>query len=545
MGKFCRQCRALRAGTVFQPLPLLLALCILIMPLLSLGEQRAKAGRTASQSAPEQRQIADLIAKSEYSEAESRLFAVLTKEPQPAWALRLLAALRVKQARLSEAESLFKRVIAVDSRDVEAHVELGSVLKAEGKRDDAIAEYQQVRRLRPRDMASAASLAKLYSESGAFRESLEVAQEIPIAQQPVSLLPAIASDYFGLKQPEKVQPLIPRVLRGSSREMKSLLDFSQVLAENGYIADAAHLLEAVRPPEPSADYLGALARLRQIQGKNEIAEQLYQQALALAPGSYDLLFNTAHFYADHGQWAKAVDLLGRADELYPDRPELLKKLTLSLLKLGRVEAAVQVAQRLNILLPNDPDSEHMLAVGLVLEDGWEAAEPIAKKLSSSRPNDASAQLVMASVLFQKGDNNGAREYLRKTLELDANVPEAHFYLGQIAQREGNIQLAKTEMEKVVAAQPDQPGGQFELGKIELQLGELQAAKGHLERASQLAPTVSINHYQLAVLYTRLGMKDQAKGEMDEYQRLKTIEDNKRHISDKAIDAATEKARNQR
>ena len=442
----------------------------------------------------------------------------------------------MKQSRLPEAEALFRRALGIARGDIDSMRELGAVLEAEDQNDKAIDAYESVRMRSPRDRITLVELTILYEKAGRFQESLGAARGIPAAEIPPSILPVLAADYFGLKQPESVQPLIPRVVRSPGRDCSVAISFARTLRENGFVADAARLLETVRPAKPPADLLGELARIRQIQGKNDIAIQLYEEALRIDPKSFDLLYDFARFYADQNDWPHVIHYLGLANDLYPDRPEILKKLVLSLLKIGRIEGAVAVAQRLNQLSPDDPDVQHMLAMSLSMENHWEAAEPIAVKLAATRPNDASAQLLLGSILLQRGKTAEAKSALEKALALDPNTAEAHFYLGQIAETGGDVKLAKSEFQKFVSDKPDEAGGHFELGKLEMQDGDLTSARKDLEAAVRLGSKFSQNYYQLGMLYTRLGMKEEASKEMKLYEDRKKQEDDLRRVNlDKYVD----------
>lgn len=72
--------------------------------------------------------------------AEKNYRTALTVDPQFESALYNLAILRTAPAP-SEAEKLYRQVIAVDAKNAAAHLNLGFVLKSEGHNDEATAEF--------------------------------------------------------------------------------------------------------------------------------------------------------------------------------------------------------------------------------------------------------------------------------------------------------------------------------------------------------------------------------------------------------------------
>src|SRR5882762_647683 len=307
------------------------------------------------------RSISGLIAQNRLDDAEKQLWSVLSQQPDQVWALDLLAEIRARQKRTPEAEALFRRVLTLSPQDVEAYGGLGNLYSSIGNSPQAIDSYSHVVAIAPGDVAANVELALLYQAGGQYKESIAAAQRIPAASRPPRILPVLAADYFATGEASKVPPLISSLLRHANSEPEVLRDFVTVLLRNGYVDDAAHLMDNVKPVKPSADYLQTLARVRAAQGKPQDAMVILSQALKLQPKSFDLLFDSASLAAQQNHWDEMIDLLRRADELQPNRPEVLQKLSLGLLKTRHRARAVAAARRLNSIQPDNPDNEYVLA----------------------------------------------------------------------------------------------------------------------------------------------------------------------------------------
>jgi Flp pilus assembly protein TadD len=77
-----------------------------------------------------------------------------------------LTNIYMKSARLADAEPLLRRLAADRPDDSGLHLQLGRVLAAENKNDDAIAEFEAALKLSPTDPAAQRELADLYASAG-------------------------------------------------------------------------------------------------------------------------------------------------------------------------------------------------------------------------------------------------------------------------------------------------------------------------------------------------------------------------------------------
>jgi Flp pilus assembly protein TadD len=107
----------------------------------------------------------------EFSAAEAEYKQVLTLDPRSTDPHNTEAAigltnLYMKSGRLGEAEPMLRRLAAERPDDAGIHLQLGRVLAAQGKKDDAIAEIQAALKLAPADSDAQRELADLYAMTG-------------------------------------------------------------------------------------------------------------------------------------------------------------------------------------------------------------------------------------------------------------------------------------------------------------------------------------------------------------------------------------------
>ena len=104
-------------------------------------------------------------------------------DPQTTEAAIGLTNIYMKSGRLGEAEPLLRRLAAERPDDAGIHLQLGRVLAAQGKKDDAIAEIQTALKLAPADSDAQHDLADLYASAGK-NDLAESAYRALVAAQP-------------------------------------------------------------------------------------------------------------------------------------------------------------------------------------------------------------------------------------------------------------------------------------------------------------------------------------------------------------------------
>jgi tetratricopeptide (TPR) repeat protein len=98
-------------------------------------------------------------------------------------AMTALANIYMRGRRFPQAEEYLRKLVAAHPDDAGAHIQLGRVLAAEEKNDDAIAELETGAKLAPSDTSAQRDLADLYSVTGK-REQADVIYRALIAAHP-------------------------------------------------------------------------------------------------------------------------------------------------------------------------------------------------------------------------------------------------------------------------------------------------------------------------------------------------------------------------
>ena len=122
---------------------------------------------TLAPNDPEPHLIAGHLLEQEnkFAEAEQEYKTAYKLQPSPD-ALTGLANIYMRGRRFPEAAEYLRKIVAENPNDAAAHIELGRVLAAESKNDEAISELEAGAKLAPDDVSVERDLADLYSAAG-------------------------------------------------------------------------------------------------------------------------------------------------------------------------------------------------------------------------------------------------------------------------------------------------------------------------------------------------------------------------------------------
>jgi len=198
-------------------------------------------------------------------------------------------------------------------------------------------------------------------------------------------------------------------LKGLWRVGMTQADFDEAFA-------ASRRALELEPRMPEA-YI-ARAMLLSLQGRDNEANQDFEEAIRLNPASFDAHYVYARHRFQSGDFERAVPLYEEAIRLRPDDYQALSLLEGALLKLGRVEQQTEVARRamqaIDRQLAIDPQDGRALQLGttnaarLGLRD---KARDLAERALKARPDAFSSHYNVACAYSILGDIDDALKLL--------------------------------------------------------------------------------------------------------------------------------------
>ncbi|MFQ5974596.1 MAG: tetratricopeptide repeat protein, partial [Alphaproteobacteria bacterium] len=195
----------------------------------------------------------------------------------------------------------------------------------------------------------------------------------------------------------------------------------------------------------------ATAREHHMAGRLEAAERLYQQILDEEPEHPDALHLLGVMRWQQKQFAKSIELIGRAIDRNPDEAKYHSNLGNALRDAGRAEEAVASYRRALELDQDLADAHHNL--GTVLGDMGKTGEGIAalERALALRADFAPTYGNLSMLLGESGRLEDAVAACRKALALAPAQAEYQMNLASILLRNGKASEALEVCETCLAA----------------------------------------------------------------------------------------------
>jgi tetratricopeptide (TPR) repeat protein len=460
------------------------------------------------------------LAHGDLADAESAAWSILNSNPNDEEALALLASIRVKQRRYPEAESLFRRVLQIDTHSLAAHRGLARALMAENRLDEAIEDLKAAVALAPEDISLKVEIAHLYAGRGQFKEALSVLQPIPPNRFPVEAIPVKAAALLALNKNADVGDFAEQAKNSPAVE----LELAEVFLD-AKLPDQAQqslaLAEANRKKRPARFYY-LQGRILAAKNQPEAALSSFNQAIAADPKSAETLVAIAELDSSRNRHADAVALLQKALKASPDDLSVLRHLVVEATKAGDAQASRDAASALSEKSPDNPDDLYLAGAAL-LQENAAGASTVLEKYVALRPDNARAWLGLGMAYVQQKKFAEARAPLERSVKLDANIAEAEYELGVVARNAGGSEEAIPHFQRAVQLQPQHEKALWNLGNLYLQSGELPKAQDALQSAEKLDPNNVETEYDLGLVLSKMGKPELAKEHFDRYHKLKDAE----------------------
>ncbi|SEH35604.1 tetratricopeptide repeat protein [Magnetospirillum fulvum] len=249
------------------------------------------------------------------------------------------------------------------------------------------------------------------------------------------------------------------------------------------------------------------------------AERQYRAILAAQPLHFETLVMLGQLLTETGRAEAALDLIGTALGVDPERAEAHGAQGAALRRLGRpAEAAASYRRALAL---NPASIVVLVNLGNALLDlgaGAEAAESFRAAIALA-PTQAEAPFGLGRALHLAGDPEAAIEPLRQAILLRPDYAAAYDALGEVACDLGRWDEAVAFHAEALRLDPKGPGVHTHFGIALYNCGEVLAAEGSFRVAIALDPDDVLAHFNLAATLLRSGKLAEGWREYEWRRRL--------------------------
>jgi tetratricopeptide (TPR) repeat protein len=496
-----------------------LALMLVFFVNLSISPEAQK--KTAGQNPLIQ--LEKNINNGKYSESEQELFAYVISNPKDARGFALLAILRLKTNRLSEAKSLATKALLLDANLISAKLTIAESSFALGEIEQSNLVLNEALDNSSTDSLFFMNLAKLFVMVGNYPKALEAIDRLPTKIQNSDSLPLRAICFLRLDDAESFAALIPLVKPVLKRNPTTATKFADVLIEAKLFKEAADLLNQIIKFSPkNTDAIILLAKSAIYLKDFVNAKKHIANAQKLQPKSFQLALTKSLWESEQGNNLEALSLIEQVLARDAENKPALSQFVIVAIRANQSSKAFRIAEKLLALEPENLDYLYLFGAASLQNNRLIEAENALTKFLANRPNDSRGCLALGlTFAAQPQKTAAARSQMQKCLTIDRNNADAAYQLGLSYKAEGDLPKAINFLEETVKISPNYASALRDLGTLYLQSdGELKA-RPILEKAVLINPTDADTHFQLSRLYNLIGERELAKKHLEIFQKLRS------------------------
>jgi tetratricopeptide (TPR) repeat protein len=376
-----------------------------------------------------------------FSEAEAIYRRILAVSPDNPDALHLLGVLATQLGSADAALDLIRRAIAINPRSAQYHVNLGAALAKLGRTNQAIESYQRALLLQP--------------------DLLDAHQNLGIA-------------YVRLGEFSKAADAYRKALTFDANNVKVLDSLGSALSQGERQDEAIAVLQKALALQP--DYAPAHLTLGNAYSRMKRTDEAiaaYRAALALRPDYPEVLSNLANMLKDKGEYDQAIERAQQALKLHPTMAEAWYHLGNALKKKDRLEEAIDALRRAVAINPRFHQAYNDLGSALLKKDLADEAIIALHKSLEIEPNGQEAHYNLGAALQRQDKFDEALACYAKAQSLGLSHPNLHNNIGTIMNDRGLIDQAIWHFRKSLEIQPDFAVAKWNLGLLALAKGDFR------------------------------------------------------------------------
>jgi tetratricopeptide (TPR) repeat protein len=501
----------------------LLASSLILFCVITPAAQQPAATRNVpkqsakSTSSPGVTEAELLLREGRLAEAKSKLNQELQENPTNAKAYDLLGVIAVSEKDYQSALEAFQRALQLDPSSAPTRNSIGNVYVVQGKLDLGAQEFRAVLRLEPANRDANYNLALVLLAQGSPTKAILHFQRVR---------PANLETKFNLIRAYLQAGRIPEGLKLAtelSSENRDNVQFHSTLgvllaSEKQYRAAQLELEQANALQPETFEILYNLGQTYLRVGDYAKAELTLNRALKLKPDSPDVLYLLAQVYADEKRPVDALELLVRAHKLAPQNADVIFLLARVSMTQNYFEDAIPLLESGLQLSPKRADLRAALGESYFMSGKTEKAIEEFKALVALEPSARSYAFLGLSYRHL-GRFDEARKYFQEGLKLDRHNSSCLFNMGYIDERQGNHAAAESFFQEVLKSNPDYSEALLELANLRIANKKFEDAAELLRRYVKVSRDPASGYYKLAMVERSLHQAEAAQRDLNVFQTL--------------------------
>lgn len=426
-------------------------------------------------------------------EAEEEVRRALAIAPDYGAALIDLGRIHMAAGRKAEAEAIFKQLSTASQKTY--HPVYGLFLFQDGRREEAVKEFERLAKQDPEDRIARARLMSAYGSQNRKAD---------------------------------IERVLAEALKKNPRDLEALLQRAEISVASGKYAEAeADINQILRMKPDAAEVRYTLARLHQARGATLRYREELTEALKLNPFLLPVRLELAQALTAANQAKVALDILEETPQSQKDLSPVVTQRNWALWALGDLAAmrkgidqgvsrerspdlliqdglwklrnnnAAGARASLEEALKLDP-TDILALEGLRQTFGKQQTEALKriKEFAAQQPKSAPVQQFLGTLQIASGDRAQARAALTAATKADPELVTAELSLIQLDILDRKFDDARTKLQSIVNKNNGLPLAKMWLGQVELIKGNHAGALDQFAKVVDAEPdnARALNNY---------------------------------------------------
>lgn len=414
----------------------------------------------------------------------------------------------------------YSRTVELQPSNYQARIDLGNLLVAGGKLDQAETQAKAVIAAQPNNPDVHALLSAIALKRGDNARALsEIRRAVQLAPKRSAFYDDLAM--LQMQNPSQFADAESNLKKAITLDPKSVN--AKLLLSNFYMstnrpAQAEQVSwQAISTDPKSIAARKHLATVYLKENEEPKAEQVLRQAshdLAADPQGVRLL---ADYFVATSQWNKARSEFARLVSQNPKDLDLQKGYLRVLIQTKDYAAGKSISDQL--MKEDSGDPEVVALNGIVLLSKGDAGDAVNALQSGAKdfPQDGFIQYWLGMAALANGSPALAQKSFQRAIAIKPTAIDAMGQLAQIAERQGDANLLSSVARKAISAVPNFAGGYVWRAAVEIHQSAFDKAEADIKTAMRLAPRDAQAYLEMGEL--RFAQKRFKEGEVSLQQSL--------------------------
>ena len=423
--------------------------------------------------------------------AQQAFEGALASAPKQPKARVGLARIRAIEKDFEGAKEELATVVSRHPDNADAHALLAEIAVAEGRVDDALAEYDLAIGIDPKEALHHFRLISILLREErleAAEEGLAKMKKAVGSNNAYSIYLQAYVDFAHRRDTEAAEA-IAKLLRVAPEFVPARMLAGNIYLRLGDVNQAIQHLGVVLSAQPENPLALRMMASAYLLGRNpDQAIEHLDPLLAKYPNDPTITSLAGQAYLAKGDFKRSAEYFEAAVESDPSSPAARVRLGVSQLGAGNTEKALDVLQRAASLDETGVQADVALSMARLRQGKFDEALAAIKRIEEKQPDIPLGPNLRGGAHLAKGDLLKAREAFGEAVALDPVYLPAVVNLARLDLHDKNPELARKRVRDIVNANPSDANAQLALIEILQRSGASSAeVSDALDAALEAAP----------------------------------------------------------